>query len=86
MKVFDKPLLTKYGRYTELKVLKSAAGYYLGRLFDEGDFMSPGSRESGYFKTEEEAKFALANGFEWRDCMENQSLYENSFTSSSGGV
>jgi hypothetical protein len=41
---------------TELMVLKSAAGYYLGFL-DKDDF--PYSRESEYFVTGEAAKRAL---------------------------
>ena len=41
--------------YSELKVLKSAAGYYLGTTYQG----MPGSRESGYFKTKEEAEYAL---------------------------
>lgn len=52
------------GHYTELKVCSSNAGYYLGTDFihTSGDFeglIEPGSRESGYFKTEEAAEAAL---------------------------
>jgi hypothetical protein len=43
--------------YSELQVLKSAAGYYIGRT-QEG---MPYSRESMYFKTKEEAKIRLEN-------------------------
>ncbi len=41
--------------YSELQVLKSAAGYYIGRT-ENG---MPYSRESMYFKTKEEAKIRL---------------------------
>ena len=43
--------------YSELQVLKSAGGYYIGRT-QEG---MPYSRESMYFKTKEEAKLRLKN-------------------------
>lgn len=39
-----------------LKVLKSAAGYYIGRFCGN---CGPYSRDSGYFKTEEEAQAEL---------------------------
>ena len=41
--------------YSELQVLKSAAGYYIGRT-ENG---MPYSRELMYFKTKEEAKIRL---------------------------
>lgn len=52
------------GHYSELKVMLSGAGYYLGTEFvhTSGDFeglVEPGSRESGYFKTYEAAEAAL---------------------------
>lgn len=37
---------------TDLKVCKSAAGYYIGRMCDEG----PYSRDSEYYETEKECK------------------------------
>ena len=40
---------------SELQVLKSAAGYYIGRTEDG----MPYSRESTYFRTSEEAKELL---------------------------
>ena len=43
------------GEDMPLSILKSAAGFYLGRQCSCG----PYSRDSGYFKTEEEAKKAL---------------------------
>ena len=42
--------------YSELQVLKSAAGYYIGSLYQDG---SPGTRDSEYFPTEEAAHDAL---------------------------
>lgn len=41
---------------TELKVLRSNAGYYIGHLDVDG---APYSRESGYYKTEEAAEADL---------------------------
>lgn len=54
------------GSYTELQVLHSAAGYYVGTLFEEKDadgnvtWQEPGSRDSGYFKKESQAQAFLA--------------------------
>jgi hypothetical protein len=48
--------------YSELKVLQSAAGYYVGTTYfnpDFGGFEEPGSRDSGYYRTEGEAERAL---------------------------
>ena len=69
-----------YDGFSELKVLRSGAGYYIGRqsLSEEGgiQFVEPGTRESGYFPSEESARDALRNmDFTVRDCMENNSLY-----------
>jgi hypothetical protein len=53
--------------YTELMVLSSAAGYYVGTMFNEVDatgrlvFQEPGSRDSGYYRTEQEAARFLAS-------------------------
>ena len=44
---------------TEILVLQSAAGYYIGFLTTDG---FPYSRESGYYATEELAEAALASG------------------------
>lgn len=47
--------------YFELQVLRSAAGYYVGTLHtDENGFTEPGSRDSGYFGTRQEAERYLA--------------------------
>jgi hypothetical protein len=65
------------GTYSKLVVLCSAAGYYIGRTFKGDDeFEEPGSRESGYFPTEQEATKALMEGFDWRNVAENCHLYE----------
>jgi len=48
--------------YTDLQVCQSAAGYYVGTMYrnidDDGNlqFEEPGSRDSGYYATEEEAQ------------------------------
>lgn len=48
------------GNYTDLQVCRSNAGYYIGTMFvgDDG-FIEPGSRDSGYYRTKEEAETAL---------------------------
>lgn len=62
--------------YTELKIMKSNAGYYVGRGYMEGIIEVPGSRESGYYATKEEAEKAFDfNTFD-RDCSENRFMYE----------
>ena len=63
--------------YTDLKVMKSPAGYYLGRTcWDKKDgYEEPLSRESDYFDTKEEAERALKAGFAVRDCAENEYAY-----------
>jgi hypothetical protein len=52
-------------RYSDLQVLKSPAGYYVGTMYETGQ---PGTRDSEYMKTEAEAKILLATldqvGFE----------------------
>ena len=46
--------------YSQLKVMSSAAGYYLGTEYTNTDgFTQPGSRESGYFITKKQAEHAL---------------------------
>lgn len=49
-------------RYTELQVLKSPAGYYVGTLYWDAEYETwdRGSRDSGYFATEDEAARYLA--------------------------
>lgn len=51
------------GKYTDLMVLRSGAGWYVGTLYQEFDtegnmsWQEPGSRDSpGYFATKEEAE------------------------------
>lgn len=68
--------------YSDLKVCRSFAGYYLGRDFVHGPddecpgLVEPGSRESDYFDTEAEAQLALVRGFVPRDCSENDHGYD----------
>jgi hypothetical protein len=39
------------GNYTELMVLHSPAGYYVGTMYNNPDgYQEPGSRDSSYFK------------------------------------
>ncbi|TXG80204.1 MAG: hypothetical protein E6R13_08575 [Spirochaetes bacterium] len=55
--------LQQEGQISELKVMKSAAGFYIGRSIMEMGFPLPYSRESQeYFPTEEEAQNALDTG------------------------
>lgn len=55
------------GEYSPLRVLRSAAGFYVGTIFQEFDaegkvvFEEPGSRDTGYFATEELASAFLAD-------------------------
>lgn len=57
------PTDVKPGTYSELCVMKSAAGYYVGTYFMDDEFnppfLCPGSRDSQYFATEEEASSFL---------------------------
>lgn len=48
-----------FGEERELRVLSSAAGYYLGTLDDYG---LPNSRDSQYYATREAAQAALDTG------------------------
>jgi hypothetical protein len=58
-------------KVSKLKVMQSAAGYYIGRSYKDEDFGAelPYSRDSAeYYKTEDEAKNALKNrSFTQRD-------------------
>ena len=48
------------GRYSEMQVLRSAAGYYVGTIYRNPEgYVEPGSRDSGYFRTKEEAQTFL---------------------------
>jgi len=49
--------------FTPLMVLKSAAGWYVGTLFndpEEPGFVEPGSRDTTYFEKKEDAEKVLA--------------------------
>lgn len=55
--------LQQEGQISELKVMKSAAGFYIGRSIMEMGFPLPYSRESQeYFPTEADAENALKSG------------------------
>lgn len=47
--------------FSELQVLKSGAGWYIGTIFTDPKtgFQEPGSRDTGYYASEEDAKLAL---------------------------
>lgn len=48
------------GNYTELQVLQSGAGFYVGTLYNNPEgYQEPGSRDSDYFRTREEAELEL---------------------------
>lgn len=53
------------GNYTDLMVCQSAAGYYVGTMYEERDqdgnvkWQEPGSRDSDYFSTREAAQSYL---------------------------
>lgn len=49
------------GGYSELMVLKSAAGYYIGTVYTDPEtgFEEPGSRDSDYFPRRDEAETFL---------------------------
>lgn len=48
------------GNYSELQVMRSGAGYYVGTIYTGADgFQEPGSRDSGYFPTEKDAQLYL---------------------------
>ena len=46
-------------RYGDLQVRKSKAGFYVGTTYSGDSGPEPGSRDSGYFPTREEAETAL---------------------------
>jgi len=49
----------KKRRYSDLQVLESRAGFYVGTTYDGNHGPEPGSRDSGYFPTREKAEGAL---------------------------
>lgn len=61
--VIEAPYLTDAdkARYSDLKVLLSAAGFYVGTTYhDKAGIEMPGTRDSGYFPTQEMAAHHLA--------------------------
>lgn len=62
--ITNSPWLTDKGRYGDLKVMQSPAGWYVGTEYrctdDLGDYFEPGSRDTDYFATREEAEALLA--------------------------
>ena len=58
--------------YSKLKVLSSAAGYYIGRQFTDAEGVTePGTRESDYYPSYEVAENLLKEGFITRMNAEN---------------
>lgn len=54
--------------YSDLQVLMSAAGFYIGTIYHNKDgFEEPGSRDSGYYRTREEAEADLKKLIELED-------------------
>ena len=48
------------GNYSEMKVMKSGAGYYVGTVYHNPEgFDEPGSRDSDYFRTKAQAEAYL---------------------------
>jgi hypothetical protein len=45
--------------YSDLQVLESSAGHYVGTIYTGEDGEEPGSRDSEYFPNREEAEAAL---------------------------
>jgi hypothetical protein len=45
--------------YSDLQVLKSAAGWYVGTIYNNSGNLEPGSRDTDYFATEKDARFVL---------------------------
>ena len=53
---------TADGTYSDLQVLQSPAGHYIGTIFhNHAGYDEPGSRESEYFEDRASAEAALAN-------------------------
>jgi len=55
--VMNSPFVPHKAGYSDLQVMQSAAGYYVGTIYTgEDGFKEPGSRDSDYFSTREEAE------------------------------
>ena len=75
------PRTDEQGRYSALQVLQSGAGFYIGRTYTHTGgaykgLTEPGSRESDYYPTEEEAQKALDSGEFDRDSEDNEHMYQ----------
>ena len=54
------PYIEDKGSYSELQVMHSNAGYYIGTIYTDPKYgEEPGSRDSEYFKTEKDAQLFL---------------------------
>ena len=48
-------------RYSDLKVMQSRAGFYIGTEYDNSlGFIEPGSRDTGYFRNRFDAEACLS--------------------------
>jgi hypothetical protein len=60
--VTNAPYITDKENYSDMRVMKSGAGFYIGTIHNDPDFgEEPGSRDSDYFSTKEEAESFLAS-------------------------
>lgn len=58
--VRDAEYISDKGNYSELQVLRSPAGYYVGTLYNAPEgYQEPGSRDSDYFPTRADAEAYL---------------------------
>ena len=60
------PYIDRKDQYSDLRVMQSGGGWYVGTIFTNGPedefpgLVEPGSRDSGYFATKAEAEAFLA--------------------------
>ena len=90
---YNKDLSEGTCKVSLLHVMKSNAGYYIGRFCVEtdtdsceymGGFEEPYSRESDYYPSWITANDAMQGGFPVRDCVENNRMYNNGGLSLNG--
>ena len=63
---------------SDLKVMQSAAGYYIGRSYFDTDygFEGPYSRESEYMTKADAVERLKHDTYKVRDCIENNAMYD----------
>ncbi len=69
------PIQNEDGSFSELKVMHSAAGYSVGRMYTDprNQLTEPGTRESKYYDMPEQAQAALDSG-KYRETYDDDSL------------